>query len=229
MKKMIPRTSTAVLLLTILGSPVASAAPATLTGPTALAVAAVVAPYSPLLSAYEKKLIAGIFDGNVKVGDKRKLSVVAETVTCKVSNVAIAERSCDLTFAKGKRSLKGRAANELYATLASAGIVAEGAAGSMIQNVTKLNCTLDPVVIKDNSGSGADCSFGADQQQAGDFCSRLVAGRREQISAASDGTDDRGLGRVRFDLAPDSHDAQIDGAIEGFAVARIGQFQQALA
>jgi hypothetical protein len=47
--------------------------------------------------------------------------------------------------------------------LTSAGVVAEGAAGSMIQNVTKLNCTLDPAVIKDNSGGGADCSFGADQ------------------------------------------------------------------
>jgi len=42
-------------------------------------------------------------------------------------------------------------------------VAAEGAAGSMIEGVTKLNCTLDPAVIKDNSGGGADCSFGADQ------------------------------------------------------------------
>ena len=71
--------------------------------------------------------------------------------------------SAAATFKKGKRSLKGREANEVYATLASAGVVAEGAAGSMIEGVTKLNCTLDPAVIKDNSGGGADCSFGADQ------------------------------------------------------------------
>jgi hypothetical protein len=63
-------------------------------------VAATVARYSPLLSAYERRLIADIFDGNVRVGDKRKLSVGAETVTCKISNVAIAERSCELTFKK---------------------------------------------------------------------------------------------------------------------------------
>jgi hypothetical protein len=62
---------------------------------------------------------------------------------------------------KSKRALKGREADEVYATLASAGVVAEGAAGSMIENVTKLNCTLDPAVIKDNSGGEADCSFGA--------------------------------------------------------------------
>jgi hypothetical protein len=167
MAKRVLKTSTAVFLfatlvatfVTAFGQSPALTAPATTTRPTALAAAAVVARYSPLLSAYEKRLIAGIFDGNVKMGDKPKLSVVAETVTCKVSNVAIAERSCELTFKKGKRSLKGREANEVYATLASAGLVAEGAAGSMIQNVTKLNCTLDPAVIKDNSGGGADCSF----------------------------------------------------------------------
>jgi hypothetical protein len=168
MAKRVLKTSTALFLFATLvttfvaafGQSPALAAPAT-TGPMALAVGAVVARYSPSLSTDEKRLIAGIFDGNVKVGDKRKLLVVAETVTCKVSNVAIAERSCELTFKKGKRSLKGREANEVYATLASAGIVAEGAAGSMIQNVTKLNCTLDPAVIKDNSGGEADCSFGA--------------------------------------------------------------------
>src|SRR5580693_1985949 len=58
--------------------------------------------------------------------------------------------------------------------------------------------------------------------------SGLVGDRREQISAASDGADYRGFSRVRFDLAPDSHDSQIDGAIEGFAVTCVGQFQQAL-
>jgi len=130
MAKRVLKTSTALFLFATLvttfvaafGQSPALAAPAT-KGPMALAVGAVVARYSPSLSTDEKRLIAGIFDGNVKVGDKRKLLVVAETVTCKVSNVAIAERSCELTFKKGKRSLKGREANEVYATLASAGIV----------------------------------------------------------------------------------------------------------
>jgi hypothetical protein len=163
MKNMIPRTSTAVLLLTILGSPVASAAPVSLTGPTALAVAAVVAPYSLLIPG-ERKVIAGLFDGNSKISyPKKKLQVAADSVTCRISNVAIAERSCDLTFAKGKRSLKGRAANELYATLASAGVNAEGAAGSMIESVTKLNCTLDLNAISQNDGSGANCSWESGQ------------------------------------------------------------------
>src|SRR5437867_2081055 len=57
----------------------------------------------------------------------------------------------------------------------------------------------------------------------------LLARRREQVAAASDRANDRGLGRVDLDLAPDAHDAQIDGSVEGFGVARIGQLQQPFA
>jgi hypothetical protein len=84
-------------------------------------------------------------------------------IVCRVSNVDITARSCELTFDNGARPLKGREANEVNATLTAAGAIAEGAAGSMIQTVTNLSCTLDPNVIKDNSGGGADCSFATDQ------------------------------------------------------------------
>jgi hypothetical protein len=150
-------------LFTFLGQTAASAASATASGPAALAVAAVVAQYSPLLGAHERRVIAGLFDGNAKAGGKGKVSVTAETVTCRISNVAITERSCQITFKKSKRSLKGREANEVYATLASAGVTAQGAAGSMIETISKLNCALDLAEIRDNSGGGASCSFAADQ------------------------------------------------------------------
>jgi len=159
MKRPVLGISTSVFLFVALGQSAVAAAPTTVTGPTALAVAAVVAQNSPLLSAYQKRTIAALFDGNVKAGDKRKLTISADAITCRISNVAIAERSCELTFKKAKRSLSGREANEVFATLASAGVTAEGAAGSMIEGVTKLSCTLDPAIIKDNSGGGADCSL----------------------------------------------------------------------
>ncbi len=160
MKNSIPGMAAAVVLLAAFGGSVASAAPATATGPTALAVAAVIAQYSPVLNPGERKVIAGVFDGNTRMSYPiKKLSVDADTVTCRISNVAIADRSCDLSFKKGKRSLKGRAANEVYATLASAGIAAEGAAGSMIESLSKLSCTLDLGAIKQNDGSGANCSW----------------------------------------------------------------------
>ena len=162
MKNSIPGIATALVLAAMLGPSAASAAPATLTGPTALAVAAVVARYSPLLNPGERKVVAGLFDGNSRVSyPKKKLSVSADIVTCRISNVAIAERSCDIAFAKGKHSLRGREANEVYATLASAAITAEGAAGSMIESISKLSCTLDLDAIRQNAGAGVDCSWQA--------------------------------------------------------------------
>jgi hypothetical protein len=160
MKNSIPGTAAIVVLLAAIGPSVASAASVTITGPAALAVAAVVAQYSPVLNPGERKIIAGLFDGNTRMSYPIKtISVGADTVMCRISNVAIADRSCEIAFKKGKRSLKGRAANEVFATLASAGVAADGAAGSMIENVAKLNCTLDLGKIRQNDGSGADCSW----------------------------------------------------------------------
>jgi len=157
----VTKTSTALFLLAAFGLTSAAAAPVNAGGSTALAVAAVIAQYSPLLSAYEKRVIAGLFNGNARAG--KKLTVTAESIVCRVGNVDITARSCELTFDKGSRTLKGREANEIYATLTAAGATAEGAAGSMIQTVTKLSCTLDQDVIKDHAGGGADCSFATDQ------------------------------------------------------------------
>jgi hypothetical protein len=157
----VTKTSAALFLLAAFGLTPVAAAPVNLTGSTAVAVAAVIAQHSPLLSAFEKRTIAALFNGNVRAGGK--LTVTAALIVCKVNNVDITARSCELTYDKGARTLKGREANEVNATLTAAGATAEGAAGSMIQTVTNLSCTLDPNVIKDNSGGGADCSFSTDQ------------------------------------------------------------------
>jgi hypothetical protein len=162
MKNSVLGIAAVVLPLAILGQSAASAAQPTASGATALTVAAVIAQYSPVLNPGERKVIAGLFDGNTRMSyPLKKLSVDADTVMCRISNVAIADRSCEITFKKGKRSLKGHAASEVYAMLASAGITAEGAAGSMIENVSKLSCTLDLGEIKQNAGGGADCSWQA--------------------------------------------------------------------
>jgi hypothetical protein len=158
----------ALVLLATLGPSVAFAAPKSVTGSAALALAAVLAPHSPLLSAKEKRVVASLFDGNTRIGfaPKKKLSVIADSVMCRVSDVDITARSCNMTFNTGKktskRSLSGRAANEVYATMAMAGVVSEGAAGSLIQTITRLNCALDPGVIKQKGGGGAKCSFRTD-------------------------------------------------------------------
>ena len=35
----------------------------------------------------------------------------------------------------------------------------DGAAGSVFESVTALSCTVDPSVVKQKAGGGADCTF----------------------------------------------------------------------
>lgn len=134
---------------------------ASASGSPALALAAVIAPYAPDISPLDKVTTAALFDGESGKVAAKKIAVTAEKIVCRTSNVDLTSRSCELTFKGGKHSLKGREANELFATMALAGIAAEGAAGSNIAGVSKLNCTLDVATIKQKDGSGASCSFDA--------------------------------------------------------------------
>src|ERR1700712_2455834 len=137
----------------------ASAAPATISGPNALALAGVVALYSPLLSADERETAAALFVGEKDVRYARKITITADKITCRVSNVDISARSCELTFNGKKQTITGRRASEIFATEALVGVPSDGAAGSMFETLSNLNCTLDPKAIKQKDGSGASCSF----------------------------------------------------------------------
>jgi hypothetical protein len=135
-----------------LGPEAAVANSITATGPSALALAAVVADHSTLVSAFHKRVIARLFAGNTNFGftPGRKISVTADSIVCKTSNVDITSRSCDLTFSVGKRSLHGREANELSAT-------------ATVESFSKLDCTIDPNEIMKKAGGGAQCTFEAGQ------------------------------------------------------------------
>jgi hypothetical protein len=148
-------------LFLLLGHEAALAAPATATGPAALALASVVAEHSPLLGYYDRKVMARLFDGHLNFfyPKNKKISVKADAVVCRTSDVDITRRSCDLTFGTHKRSLTGRRAHEVYATAVEAGIASEGAAGSIIESFSNLVCTIDPNEIKQKAGGGADCMF----------------------------------------------------------------------
>jgi hypothetical protein len=155
--KLTTLTTLAVSFLVVGGS-VACAGSAT--GSVALALAGVVAPFSPLLSPAEKKAVAAFFAGNADYPYKNKISVTADKIVCRISNVDITARSCELTFGKATRLSKGREANEIYTTEVFAGVPSDGAAGSIFESLSKLSCTLDPAGIKDKGGAGADCSYG---------------------------------------------------------------------
>ena len=147
------------LLLT--GASAAHAAPATVSGPNALALAGVVALYSPLLSGDERETAAALFVGEKDVRYARKITIIADKIVCRVSNVDISARSCELTFNGKKQTINGRRASEVFATEALAGVPSDGAAGSVFAGLSNLNCTLDPKAIKQKDGSGASCTFEA--------------------------------------------------------------------
>ncbi len=147
------------LLAFVLLAGQASAAPLTANGPAALALAAIVANHSRMLGVADRNVLARLFAGRTNFGypANRTILVSADAIDCRVSNVDITERSCDLTFANRKSSLKGRDANELFSALAVAGVPSDGAAGSIHESVSHLLCTIDPNAIKQKDGSGASC------------------------------------------------------------------------
>ncbi len=151
------------------GVSIASAASGKVSGPSALALAAVVASHSPLLSSTDRRAIARVFAGNpISFPAGRKISVTANSIGCRISSVDIASRKCDLAFEDRRRgdrmvSLGGRAANELFATLAAAGVAPDGAAGSTFEKLNKLVCTIDPNEVRQKAGGGADCVFEKDE------------------------------------------------------------------
>ena len=105
-------------VFTIIGQQLAVAAPVTATGPAALALAAVIAPYSPLLRPFDRRIIARLFGGRTNFGftPNTNISVTADSIVCRTNNVDITTRTCDLTFGVRKRTLTGREANEVSAT-----------------------------------------------------------------------------------------------------------------
>lgn len=154
-----------IALFAIAGQRAAHAGSVTASGPTALALAAVVAQHSPLIRAFDKRVIARLFRGNTNFGftPNTKISVVVDSIVCTTSNVDITMRSCELTFSARNRSWKqpltGFRANEISSTALAAGATSKGAAGSINENLSKIECAIDPNEIMKKAGGGAECTF----------------------------------------------------------------------
>ena len=155
------RTRLAVLLILLTAGVAARAAPVTVSGQAALALAALVGEYSPLLSAHDKHTLARVFDGGLQghFGAAQTITVQADSIVCRASNVDITARSCELTFGTNKPTVRGRKAHELFATLAEVGVPSEGAAGTVFESLTQMTCTVDLNQLLQRAGGGAVCSF----------------------------------------------------------------------
>jgi hypothetical protein len=125
-----------------------------------LALAALVGQHSPNVKAGDKIVLEKFLNGrtNVPYPQNNKITVAAGAVTCQVGDVDITQHSCDLTFGAKNVATQGRKAKELYATLAEVGVPPNGAAGSLIEAVSNLDCTIDPAEVK-QKGGGAHCTF----------------------------------------------------------------------
>lgn len=136
-----------------------TASAADYSGAGALALAAVVAAHDTALNVNLRDVIAKIFAGENPPYSGGKIMIKANKAECRQSNVEINARSCALTFGSHVVNISGRPAHELYATLIEAGVPSEGAAGSVFETLTALDCTIDPKEIKQNTGAGASCTF----------------------------------------------------------------------
>jgi hypothetical protein len=134
-------------------------------GNSALSLAALIGLQSPALTAAEKNLLNAYLDGQPKANypADKTVAVKAEEVTCRISNVDLTAKSCDLKFGTHPVSLAGRQAHELYATLIEAGVPPSGAAGSIVAGLKTLLCTVDPQEVKQEGGGGARCTFETNQ------------------------------------------------------------------
>lgn len=141
------------------GAGAATPAATKASGSTALALAGVIAPLSPTLSRAETKAVAMLLAGSSDISARRPILVTADRIVCRMGNVDITIRSCEISFGKKVRTVNGSTANAIFATLALAGIPPDGAAGSIFESLSRLSCTIDPDAIRRKDGSGADCTF----------------------------------------------------------------------
>ena len=149
-----------VLVGLAIGSPAACAAD-TASGSGALALAALVGIQSPAVTAAGRRGLARILDGDLGFPGHGKIRIEAADVTCRASDVDVSAHACTLKFGTASRTLKGRKAHELYATLIENGVASDGAAGSVFEAVSHLTCTIEFAALKQRGGGGAGCTYDA--------------------------------------------------------------------
>lgn len=150
------------LLVLVLGAPQAASAKDA-SGSGALALAALVGNVSPLVAPSGKTALMKFLDSETDfdVHAGKKITVAANKVACRASNVDITAHSCDLTFGSKTVKLTGRTAHALYATLLQVGVERDPGAGNIWVSAAKLNCVIDVAEVKSKGGGGATCHYAA--------------------------------------------------------------------
>jgi cytochrome c oxidase subunit II len=140
-----------------------------------IALASLAAEYSPLLRAKEKKVMADLLEGRLHFKySPKKISVEADSIICRASNVALANRACDLKFGTKTIIIKGRKAHELFATLAEIGAPSSGAAGTIDYSISHVKCAIDPGESSATTAEAVSASLTLGRNDSPDDCNSLL-------------------------------------------------------
>ena len=151
-----------VLISALLLSGAAQAAPATIGGEPALAFAAFVGAYSPSLTAAQKRVLRRFLAGETSfTSSSASISFQIAAVHCLKGDVELQEHSCQITYGSQVTALKGEEGAAITAVMATGGVFADGAAGTIHYDMTDVTCTLNVAELKSPDGGGASCSYTA--------------------------------------------------------------------
>ena len=138
----------------------ANAAPSTLHGNAALTVAALVGQYSPALSASQKhilyKFLAGV---GTFPSSNAPIHFHVNAIQCQLGDVALTVHRCQITYGGVVTNENGEEGAAILANMALAGVLADGAAGTIHYGMTNINCTIDVAEVKSPTGGGVTCTY----------------------------------------------------------------------
>lgn len=150
-----------VLLALALALPAGAASATSVSGHNALVLATLIGIADPGMNVAARVALLHLLDGQLESATSKKgvIMVKADAVVCRAGDVDITAFGCELTFGASKKTLTGRPAHELFATLTEVGAPGEGAAGTVVAAMHALSCTVVPAAVAEKSGGGASCSF----------------------------------------------------------------------
>ena len=133
---------------------------ATMTGGSALTFAALVGAYSPSLTHAQKHILYRFLSGQTGFySSNATITFHVDEVHCQAGNVDLTKHSCRITYGSSVTALNGEEGANILANMAHAGVMGDGAAGTIHYDVTNVTCTIKVGEVKSPDGGGVSCSY----------------------------------------------------------------------
>jgi hypothetical protein len=149
-----------ILAAALLAAGGASAAPMTMSGNAALSFAALVGAYSPALGAAQKHVLYRFLGGQTAFASSgAAITFHVNEVHCQLGDVDLTRHSCRITYGAHVTVLNGEEGANILANMALAGVMGDGAAGTIHYDITGVACTIKVAEVKSPDGGGASCTY----------------------------------------------------------------------